>query len=66
MLKFEEFGNRVNNAGYNLQFTEDATMHHSKCNTLDALVSKDHRVGRGLCQLQRHHSDRYSTPGISP
>ena len=41
-------------------------MYHPTRNSLDALVSKDHRVGRGLCQLQRHHSDRYGTLGIPP
>jgi len=62
----KEFGNRVDNAGYAQQFAADVTMYHPTRNSLDALVSKDLRVGRGLCQLQRHHPDRYGTPGIPP
>ena len=62
----KEFGNRVSNAGYTQQFAEDVTMYHPTRNSLDALVSKDLRVGRGLCQLQRCHPDRYGTPGIPP
>jgi len=62
----KEFGNRVDNAGYDQQFAEDMSMYHPTRNTLDALVSKDRRVGRGLCQLQRCHPDRYGTPGVPP
>jgi len=58
----KEFGNRVDNAGYNQQFAEDVEMYHPTRNSLDALVSKDRRVGRGLCQLQRYHPNRYGTP----
>ena len=62
----KEFGNRVDNAGYTQQFAEDVTLYHPTRNSLDELVSKDRRVGRGLCQLQRYHPDRYGTPGIPP
>ena len=62
----KEFGNRVDNADYNQQFAEDVTLYHPTRNSLDELVSKDRRVGRGLCQLQRYHPDRYGTPGIPP
>jgi len=41
-------------------------MYHPTRNSLADLVSKDRRVGRGLCQLQRYHPDRYGTPGIPP
>jgi len=41
-------------------------MYHPTRNSFDALVLKDRRVGRGLCQLQRYHLDRYGTPGIPP
>ena len=62
----KEFGNRVDNAGYTQRFADDVTMYHPTRNTLDALASKARRVGRGLCQLQRYHPDRYGTPGVPP
>ncbi|ELY53473.1 glycosyltransferase AglI [Natronococcus amylolyticus DSM 10524] len=62
----KEFGNRVDEAGYDLHFADDVTMHHPVRDSIRALVRKDLRVGRGLCQLQRYHPDRYGTPGIPP
>ncbi len=62
----KEFGNRVHDAGYDLRFADDATMYHPTRNSLSAHVKKDRRVGRGLCQLQRYHPNRYGTPGIPP
>ena len=62
----KEFGNRVHDAGYDQRFASDATMSHPTRNSLSELVSKDRRVGRGLCQLQRYHPDRYGTPGVPP
>ena len=62
----KEFGNRVHNAGYTQQFATDVTMYHPTRNSLNALVAKDLRVGRGLCQLQRRHPDRYGTPDVPP
>ena len=41
-------------------------MYHPTRNSLRAHVDKDRRVGRGLCQLQRYHPDRYGTPGVPP
>jgi len=62
----KEFGNRVSEAGYDRHFAADVTMYHPTRNGLRELVSKDRRVGRGLCQLQRYHPDRYGTPGVPP
>ena len=62
----KEFGNRVYAAGYEMCFAEDVTVYHPVRDTLRALVKKDVRVGRGLCQLQRYHPDRYGRPGIPP
>ncbi|SDR12269.1 glycosyltransferase [Natronobacterium texcoconense] len=62
----KEFGNRVHEAGYGLHYASDVTMFHPTRNSIAELVKKDRRVGRGLCQLQRHHPDRYGTPGIPP
>lgn len=62
----KEFGNRVAEAGYNMYFAADVTMYHPVRDSIPALIKKDHRVGRGLCQLQRYHADRYGRPGIPP
>ncbi len=62
----KEFGNRVHEAGYDLHFAADVTMSHPTRNSLRAHIKKDRRVGRGLCQLQRYHPDRYGTPGVPP
>ncbi|RZH68197.1 glycosyltransferase [Natrinema altunense] len=62
----KEFGNRVHDAGYDMAFAEDVSMYHPTRNSLPELITKDLRVGRGLCQLQRYHPDRYGTPGVPP
>jgi len=62
----KEFGNRVHQAGYDMHFAENVTMYHPTRNTLRSHLKKDLRVGRGLCQLQRHHPNRYGTPGVPP
>ncbi len=62
----KEFGNRVRAAGYDLAYTDAVTLTHPTRNSIRALVSKDLRVGRGLCQLQRYHPERYGTPGRPP
>ncbi|AUX10527.1 glycosyl transferase family 2 [Halalkaliarchaeum desulfuricum] len=62
----KEFGNRVHDAGYRMEFADDATVFHPTRNTLRSLVKKDVRVGRGLAQLQRLYPDRYGRPGIPP
>lgn len=62
----KEFGNRVREAGYDLHFAEDVAMSHPTRNSIRDLVAKDRRVGRGLCQLQRYHPERYGTPGVPP
>lgn len=62
----KEFGNRVGDAGYDLHYAEDVTVYHPTRDTIRDLVAKDARVGRGLCQLQRYHPERYGRPGIPP
>ncbi|ELY93323.1 glycosyltransferase, type 2 [Natrialba hulunbeirensis JCM 10989] len=62
----KEFGNRVHEAGYKMHFAEDVTMSHPTRNSLRALIKKDRRVGRGLCQLQQYYPERYGEPGIPP
>lgn len=62
----KEFGTRASEAGYDLHFAPDVTMYHPTRNSVPALVDKASRVGRGHCQLQRYHPDRFGTPGIPP
>jgi len=62
----KEFGNRVRDAGYDQHYAEGVTMYHPTRDSVAALAAKDRRVGRGLCQLQRFHPDRYGTPGVPP
>ena len=61
-----EFGERVHNAGYSQGYTEAATVYHPARTGVAALAKKNIRVGRGFCQKQRYHADRYGTPGIPP
>lgn len=61
-----EFGNRVASAGYNQQFAADATLYHPVRDSFPSLLRKELRVGRGLCQQQEHHPDRFGRPGIPP
>jgi len=62
----KEFGNRVHDAGYELHFAPDNIVYHPTRNSLRSHIKKDARVGRGLCQLQRYHPNRYGHPGIPP
>ncbi|NKE34798.1 glycosyltransferase [Natronococcus sp. JC468] len=62
----KEFGNRVDEAGYDLHFAADVTATHPARESLRALVAKDRRVGRGLCQLQRYYPNRYGPTGVPP
>ena len=62
----KEFGTRAYEAGYDLHFAPHVTTYHPTRNSVPALVDKASRVGRGHCQLQRYHPDRFGTPGIPP
>ncbi|MDQ2051475.1 glycosyltransferase [Natronolimnohabitans sp. A-GB9] len=57
-----EYGHRVRDSGRKLHFTADVTMYHPTRSTVDALLGKSRRVGRGLSQLRTFHSDRYDSP----
>ncbi|KAB1188437.1 MULTISPECIES: glycosyltransferase family 2 protein [Haloferax] len=61
-----EFGNRVANAGYSQAFAADATLSHPVRDSFSSLLKKELRVGRGLCQRQEHHPERFGRPGIPP
>ncbi|MDR5657395.1 glycosyltransferase [Halodesulfurarchaeum sp. HSR-GB] len=61
-----EFGQRVHEAGYDQGYAEDATVYHPARTSFESLWKKNFRVGRGFCQKQRYHPDRYGNPGIPP
>lgn len=61
-----EFGNRVADAGFEQLFTDEVTLRHPVRSSLRALLKKEFRVGRGLCQRQIFHPARYGRPGIPP
>lgn len=62
----KEFGNRVFENGFTMHYAENVNAFHPTRNSLTELIEKDLRIGRGHCQLQRYHSDRYGDPGIPP
>jgi glycosyltransferase involved in cell wall biosynthesis len=61
-----EFGQRVAAAGFDIGLAEDVPMYHPTRTTLDALVSKAVRVGRGKYQLRQYYPERYGTPALLP
>ena len=61
-----EFGNRVARAGYELVFEPAITVAHPPRTSFHALVRRNLRIGRGLCQLQRYYPSRYGHVGIPP
>jgi GT2 family glycosyltransferase len=61
-----EFGNRVDAAGYEMGYCADAVASHPVRSSFRSLYGKNVRVGRGHCQLQRFHPERYGEPPIPP
>lgn len=61
-----EFGNRVYEAGYDLEYAPDVTVIHPTRDSFRALFERNVRIGRGHCQLQRYYPDRYGRVGIPP
>jgi len=61
-----EFGERVDEAGYDQGYAEDATVYHPARTSFESLAKKNFRVGRGFCQKQRYYPERYGDPGIPP
>lgn len=57
-----EFGNRVRDAGYRLEYDEALTVVHPARDTVRELASKASRVGRGRYQLRAFYPGRYGTP----
>ena len=62
----KEFGNRVRDAGYTLHYAPNVVVNHPTRNSLQSLVKRNLRIGRGHCQLQQHYPDRYGRVGIPP
>ncbi|MES3518010.1 MAG: glycosyltransferase [Natronomonas sp.] len=61
-----EFGNRVRSAGYDLHYAPEVVVYHPTRDSLRSLISRNLRIGRGHCQLQRYYPDRYGRVGIPP
>ena len=61
-----EFGNRVYEAGYDLHYAPEITVSHPVRTSLPSLFRRNVRIGRGHCQLQRYHPERYGRVGIPP
>jgi GT2 family glycosyltransferase len=61
-----EFGARVADAGYAQAFAAEATLYHPVRESVRAIVEKELRVGRGLCQRQEYYPDRFGRPGVPP
>jgi len=57
-----EFGNRVAEAGYRLEYVPDVSATHPTRSTVSALAKKAARVGRGRYQLRAHYPGRYGRP----
>jgi len=62
----KEFGNRVRDTGYTLHYAPSVVIYHPTRNSIRSLVKRNHRIGRGHCQLQQHYSNRYGRVGIPP
>ena len=61
-----EFGNRVDQAGYELAYCPASTVIHPTRNSFRELYKRNVRIGRGHCQLQSVYSGRYGRVGIPP
>lgn len=57
-----EFGRRVHDAEFEQCFEPTVTMYHPARSSLRSLLSKRFRVGRGLVQYSRYHSERFDSP----
>jgi glycosyltransferase involved in cell wall biosynthesis len=57
-----EFGHRVADAGYSQHYAADVTMYHPTRTSLDELVDKAVRIGRGTYQLRTRYPERYGSP----
>lgn len=55
-----EFGNRVVNAGYDLCYEPRITVYHPARDTVQSMISKKVRIGRGSRQLRKYHPDLFN------
>ncbi len=61
-----EFGNRVDEASYDLCYEPDVSVVHPVRGSFRSLFKRNLRIGRGHCQLQRRYPDRYGRVGVPP
>jgi len=55
-----EFGKRVYQAGYDQTFADDITLYHPARESPVALLNRHYRIGRGIAQSSRYHSDLFA------
>lgn len=51
----KEFGRRVNNHNFNMEYAPDIVVQHPTRTSLNSLLKKASRIGQGQVQLWRHH-----------
>lgn len=56
-----EFGHRVRDSGRELQFAPEVSMYHPARASLESVLKKSRRIGRGFCQLRALYPSRYSS-----
>ena len=59
-----EFGNRVHDAGIELEYEPTVTAYHPVRSSIRELLQKSFRVGKGSGQLARYYPDRFGHLGI--
>jgi len=53
-----EFGRRVAAEGFSQKYIDDITLHHPARTTLDSLIRRRARIGRGTIQFKHYHPER--------
>lgn len=52
----KEFGRRVNNRNFNMEYSPDIVVQHPARTSLNSLLKKARRIGQGQVQLWSHHN----------
>lgn len=60
-----EFGSRVHHAGKRQRFAADVVVYHPVRTSLQSLIDKHVRIGRGFYQRKQYYPERYSQPSWS-
>jgi glycosyltransferase involved in cell wall biosynthesis len=57
-----EFGQRVHDAGFEMGYADDIPMYHPARTSVQSLVKKAVRIGRGKHQMRQLYPERYGNP----